>query len=98
MDQAAYPTLESISEVLDILHDKGIKSIDTAKIYSNSEELLGKLHADSRFAIDSKFPGGFRPEPSTPESLVTSLNESLALLQTNQVSFFRNLRLQRPNP
>ncbi|KAI3152085.1 hypothetical protein CBS147325_1888 [Penicillium roqueforti] len=88
MDQAAYPTLESISEVLDILHDKGIKSIDTAKIYSNSEELLGKLHADSRFAIDSKFPGGFRPEPSTPESLVTSLNESLALLQTNQLDIY----------
>ena len=97
MAQAAYPTLESITEVLDILHAKGIQTIDTAKIYDNSEELLGKAHAGSRFAINSKFPGGLGPEPSTPESIVTSLNESLALLQIKQVSFFRNVRLQRPN-
>lgn len=87
MDEVAYPTLESINEVLDILQSNGIKTIDTAKIYKNSEELLGKVHADSRFILDSKYPGGLSPVPSTPESLVTSLNESLAHLQTNQVSF-----------
>ncbi|KAJ5487613.1 hypothetical protein N7530_001913 [Penicillium desertorum] len=70
VDKVSYPTLESISEVLDILHAKGIKNIDTAKRYSNSEELLGKLQAHSRFTIDSKFPGGAGPEPSTPESLL----------------------------
>lgn len=86
MNEAAYPTLESIEEALDILQSNGIKTIDTAKIYNNSEELLGKVHADSRFTIDSKYPGGFSPDPSTPESLVTSLNESLARLQTGQVS------------
>lgn len=87
MDEVSYPTLESINEVLDVLQAKGIKTIDTAKLYNNSEELLGELHADSRFTIDSKYPGGFGPEPSTPESFVTTLNESLALLQTDQVSF-----------
>ncbi|CAI7588789.1 unnamed protein product [Penicillium crustosum] len=88
MDEVAYPTLESINEVLDILQSNDIKTIDTAKIYNNSEELLGKVHADSRFTIDSKYPGGFSPDPSTPESLVTSLNESLARLQTNQLDVY----------
>ncbi|CAG8898053.1 unnamed protein product [Penicillium egyptiacum] len=88
IDKASYPTLESISKILDILHAKGIKNIDTAKRYSDSEELLGKLHADSRFKIDSKFPAGLGAEPSTPESLVTSLNESLALLQTDQLDIY----------
>lgn len=86
MDEVAYPTLESINETFDILQSNGIKTIDTAKLYNNCEELLGKVHADSRFTIDSKYPGGFSPDPSTPESLVTGLNESLARLQTNQVS------------
>ncbi|CAP94794.1 hypothetical protein E8E15_004183 [Penicillium rubens] len=88
VDKVSYPTLESIREVLNILHAKGIKNIDTAKRYGNSEELLGKLQAHSRFTIDSKFPGGAGPEPSTPESLVTSLNESLALLQTDQLDVY----------
>ncbi|KGO77324.1 Aldo/keto reductase [Penicillium italicum] len=88
MDEVSYPTLESINEVLNILQAKGIKTLDTAKIYNNSEELLGKLHADSRFILDSKYPGGFSPEPSTPESFATALNESLARLQTDQLDVY----------
>jgi aflatoxin B1 aldehyde reductase len=88
IDEVAYPTLESIQEVLDILHEKGIKSIDTATIYAGSEKRLGELHAGSRFAIDSKYPGGFGPEPTTSaeESYVANLDKSLSLLQTDQVS------------
>jgi aryl-alcohol dehydrogenase-like predicted oxidoreductase len=86
MDAVSYPTLDSINEVLDILHAKGVKSIDTARIYANSEELLGKVHAGSRFAIDSKLPGGFGTEPFTPETIVSTLKETLTLLQTDQVS------------
>ncbi|KAJ5959934.1 Aldo/keto reductase subgroup [Penicillium vulpinum] len=88
MDEVAYPTLESINEVLDILEAKGIKHIDTAKLYNNSEELLGKIHADSRFTIDSKYPGGFSSEPSTPDSFLADLNRSLALLQTDQLDVY----------
>ncbi|KGO41267.1 Aldo/keto reductase subgroup [Penicillium expansum] len=88
MDEVSYPTLESINEVFDILQAKGITTLDTAKIYNNSEEQLGKLHAESRFTIDSKYPGGFSPEPSTPESFNTILNESLAHLQTNQLDVY----------
>ncbi|KAJ5385022.1 Aldo/keto reductase subgroup [Penicillium concentricum] len=88
MDEVAYPTLESINEVLDILQANGINHIDTAKFYNNSEALLGKIHAESRFTIDSKYPGGFAPEPSTPESFVANLNQSLALLQTAQLDIY----------
>ncbi|KAJ5531547.1 Aldo/keto reductase subgroup [Penicillium freii] len=88
MDEVAYPTLESINEVLDILQANGINHIDTAKYYNNSEELLGKLHAESRFTIDSKYPGGFASEPSTPESFNANLNRSLSLLQTDQLDIY----------
>jgi aflatoxin B1 aldehyde reductase len=87
MDSDSYPTLESINKFLDILHAGGVKTIDTARIYLKSEELLGNVHASSRFAIDSKLPGGFWPEPSTPDTIVSILKETLTLLQTDQVGF-----------
>ncbi|KAJ5163134.1 Aldo/keto reductase subgroup [Penicillium coprophilum] len=88
MDEVAYPNLESINEVFDILQANGIKHIDTAKFYNNSEVLLGNLHAHSRFTIDSKYPGGFGSEPSTPESFTETLDQSLARLQTDQLDIY----------
>ena len=85
MDEVSYPTLESVNEVLDILLARDIKNIDTARIYANSEERLGSVHADSRFAIDSKLPGGFQLEPTTPETVASTLKKTLSLLQTDQV-------------
>ncbi|CAG8141153.1 unnamed protein product [Penicillium salamii] len=87
-DEGAFPTTEAINQFLDVLQARGVKSIDTARIYPDSEERLGNAHADSRFAIDSKYPGGFSPVPSTPESLVSTLKETLALLQTDQLDVY----------
>ena len=84
--EAAAPEPGYIDEALNILHEAGVKNIDTARIYQDSEELLGKAHAHSRFTIDTKYPGGLAPEPSSKESLVETLEESLKLLQTDQVS------------
>ncbi|KAJ5774193.1 hypothetical protein N7457_009089 [Penicillium paradoxum] len=98
MVEASYPTLESINTVLDILHDNGIKSIDTARIYANSEDRLGQVHAGSRFSIDSKHPGGFGPEPFTPESFVETLNTSLDLLQTEQLDVYYIHAPERKRP
>lgn len=86
MDNIALPNVDALNEFLDILQARGVTNIDTARVYANSEERLGAAHADSRFAIDSKYPGGVSQEPSTPESLVSTLQQSLDLLQTDQVS------------
>ncbi|KAJ5327424.1 Aldo/keto reductase subgroup [Penicillium brevicompactum] len=87
MDNIALPEVDALNEFLDILQARGVTNIDTARVYANSEERLG-AHADSRFAIDSKYPGGVSQEPSTPESLVSILQQSLDLLQTDQLDIY----------
>ncbi|CAG7924564.1 unnamed protein product [Penicillium olsonii] len=87
-DKTSFPSTEAINEFLDVLQAKGVNTIDTARIYTGSEERLGTVHAESRFAIDSKYPGAFSPVASTPESLVSNLKETLELLQTKQLDIY----------
>lgn len=79
---------DSIREILDILERKGVRSIDTARLYRESEELLGQVHSSDRFNIDTKLLGGFAPEPTTKESVIESGELSLRLLQTNRVDTY----------
>lgn len=61
MDTVHYATLDPVKEVLDILQKESIESIDTAKIYPNSEDSLGNAGAAERFSIDTKLPGAYSP-------------------------------------
>ncbi|KAJ5547404.1 hypothetical protein N7494_004989 [Penicillium frequentans] len=81
----SYSDLDFITKVLDTVKAGGVESIDTARTYGNSEELLGQVSAASRFAIDTKVPGGFRPELSTKELLISTTETSLNALNTDQV-------------
>ena len=49
----------ALDKVFKILDDGGCKVIDTAALYGDSEQLLGKANAGSRFIIDTKTKGGF---------------------------------------
>lgn len=43
-----------------MLQEKGnVKNIDTAVLYGQSEEILGKAGAGERFTVDTKLKGGF---------------------------------------
>ncbi|KAJ5294313.1 hypothetical protein N7508_009134 [Penicillium antarcticum] len=88
MMEESYPTLESIDAALEILQANGVTSIDTARIYGTSEERLGQIKASSRFAIDTKHPGGFAPEANTQELIGSIANQSLKYLQTDQVDVY----------
>jgi len=55
----------------------GIRIIDTATIYVDSEEILGQLGAAKSHSIDSKYPGGFGPEPSTKEDIIATAEKGL---------------------
>lgn len=81
----AYPSLDSIRELLDMLKAEGIESIDTARSYLNSEELLGQVSASSNFAIHTKALGGINEQPSTKERIMEDAAKSTKLLQTDQV-------------
>lgn len=89
MDVSRLPKgIDTLHELLKVLEEKDIRSIDTGRIYGQSEELLGKVHSSERFKIDTKHPGGFYPKPSTKESIIVTGELSLRLLQTNKVDVY----------
>ncbi|KAK6083889.1 aldehyde reductase [Seiridium cupressi] len=77
------------SGVLNVLEEFGVDTIDTARIYASSEELIGKRGAADRFEIDTKHPGGFAQNtPATKENVIETAEVSLGLLKTDQVHIY----------
>lgn len=81
----AFPTLELLNPVLSALEAAGVKSIDTAEIYGNSEELLGQAKAGERFTFDTKAPGGFKKGTLSNEGVKKSAATSLKRLGVDKV-------------
>ncbi|KAL2811363.1 Aldo/keto reductase [Aspergillus granulosus] len=88
LNDISNPSLADVESTLDKLHELQIKNIDTAVIYDNSEEYLGQSHASHRFAISTKYPCGFLPNGSSKEDLLSSAEESLRKLQTDQLDVY----------
>ncbi|KAK2606868.1 hypothetical protein N8I77_005591 [Diaporthe amygdali] len=82
------PSVDEVREYLDLLEEVGIKVIDTAAVYGDSEKFLGETKAASRFTIDTKNPGAMNPEPSTKDVVVAAGKESLKKLATSQVDVY----------
>lgn len=82
---------DQVRNTLNILKEGGVKKIDTGYTYGDSEECLGRAHAASEFAIDTKNPGGLSPDPSVSkkDGVLNIIKQSLARLQTNQVRHYR---------
>jgi aflatoxin B1 aldehyde reductase len=80
-----WSTAEQVEEFLQVLERNNVKAIDTAQIYSTSEDLLGQTNASKRFIIDTKFAGGFSGG-SSKEQVIKVGNESLQKLATDSVS------------
>ncbi|KAL5521503.1 hypothetical protein ACEPAF_2251 [Sanghuangporus sanghuang] len=87
-------------KVLDAAYDAGCKHWDTANVYGDSEELLGKWFKRtgkrSEIFLASKF--GFDPFPNidgTPENAKKTLEEALKKLQTDYIDLYY---LHRPDP
>lgn len=87
---ASLDSPERVRNTLDILKESGVEKIDTGYTYGDSEECLGRAHASSEFAVDTKNPGGLSPDPSVSkrEGVLGIIKQSLARLQTDQVSHF----------
>ncbi|TLD33448.1 hypothetical protein PspLS_01552 [Pyricularia sp. CBS 133598] len=79
-------TVEETKSWLDTIEKTGIKIIDTAEAYGQSEALLGAAGAPSRFTIDTKVLGGIGPNPSTAEVVIESGKKSLKNLGTDKVN------------
>ncbi|KAG0650169.1 Oxidoreductase sirO [Hyphodiscus hymeniophilus] len=79
---------DKVEEVFKALEDYGVKIIDTAQAYGTSEDVLGQTGAASRFAIDTKYPGGLIPNDATTELVIEGGKESLKKLKAGSVDVF----------
>ncbi|KAJ7239799.1 NADP-dependent oxidoreductase domain-containing protein [Mycena haematopus] len=84
----SFPDEESIEKVYQLLEEGGCNIIDTARIYGNSEEWLGKTGAGKRFIIDSKAPGGFIPGSGTSVTIPQFAKETVELLNIKSVDVY----------
>lgn len=74
------------ADILNVLEKEGVKYIDTAATYGESEEWMGQAHAASRFIIDTKYPGGQKMNPTTKEDVIQVAEESLRKPKADSVS------------
>ncbi|KAJ7809083.1 aldehyde reductase [Mycena olivaceomarginata] len=78
----------SIEQLYKLLEEGGCDTIDTARIYFDSEVWLGKTGAGKRFTIDSKTPGGGVPGTSTGEGILQHAKETVERLQVKSVDVY----------
>lgn len=79
----------SLGLFLGKLADHGVRKIDTAQSYGNSEETLGKVEAGKTFTIDTKWsPPSFTEAVgpwATRDNIVHSAEESIRKLGVEKV-------------
>ncbi|KAJ4504156.1 hypothetical protein HRR83_008598 [Exophiala dermatitidis] len=85
-----------VKKAFSTLEAHGVKKLDTAQLYGNSEQRLGELKAGERFVIDTKWVGGFTGHGwATKDNIVNSAKESIQKLGVKQVDIFY---LHSPDP
>ncbi|KAL3477659.1 NADP-dependent oxidoreductase domain-containing protein [Aspergillus californicus] len=87
-NETAFGGLETMKEALAFLKSEGVKIIDTAAMYADSEEVLGKLGAAKEFTIHSKYPGGVAPTPSTTEGIIAVAEAGLKKLNLDSFDVY----------
>ncbi|KAJ7057717.1 Aldo keto reductase [Mycena amicta] len=78
-------------KILDAAHAAGCTFWDTAQIYNDSEELLGKCAAENAQTFSSQTKCGFNPDLTlngSPENVHRTADESLRKLGVDQIDLF----------
>ena len=81
-----FPNTPMIEELYQLLKEGGCDTIDTARLYSNSEEWIGKTHGGDHFIIDSKTPGGAVVGGSDSAGILQHAKETVEKLGVKNVS------------
>lgn len=84
----AFADDELIGKLYNVLLENGCHTIDTARLYANSEEIMGTTFAGKKFTIDTKTPGGFIPGQCTGETILNHARESIKKLGIPQMDIF----------
>ncbi|KAL5332455.1 NADP-dependent oxidoreductase domain-containing protein [Aspergillus crustosus] len=92
--ETAFDGSAAQKQALVLLSSAGITKIDSAVVYGNNESILGQINAAKTHAIDSKYPGGLSPEPSTKEAIIAT---ALKGLENTKADFFDVYYLHAPD-
>jgi len=85
----AFTDAESLKGVFKVLQDNGVKNIDTAQLYGESETILGQANAGDHFIIDTKSKGGFDAGNALkPEVLSKLAHESFEKVKVKKFDIF----------
>ncbi|KAL6405266.1 putative aldehyde reductase [Ilyonectria robusta] len=76
---------EDVVAYLDALAVGGVKEIDSAQVYGDSELILGNNGASNRFDISTKIPGAISPGSFRREEVVGRTHQSLERLRIAQL-------------
>lgn len=79
-----YTSAEQVEELLQLLKKEGVSTIDTARLYQGSEELIGSAASHGDFIIDTKVLGGFKPGSVTKNAVVSDVQNSLDRVKIDQ--------------
>jgi aryl-alcohol dehydrogenase-like predicted oxidoreductase len=84
-NQLGKPTLEESFEILNIAFDNGIRILDTAEAYGNSQEVIGlfhKKHPNKKFKVITKLAADHKLEA---KSFKNHLNQNIEKLNSDQL-------------
>ncbi|KAF3935158.1 hypothetical protein ABW20_dc0106309 [Dactylellina cionopaga] len=77
-----------VVDLLDLLWNLGVKNLDTAQVYGQSEATLGKVNISQRdFIVDTKHGAGFRKGTATVEGILNHGQEARKILGPIDVYF-----------
>ncbi|KAJ9608851.1 hypothetical protein H2200_006622 [Cladophialophora chaetospira] len=67
---------KDLEATYDLISMYGVKQLDTAQLYGESERRLGETNAGARFSIDTKWLAGWTPGMATKDGIITTAKES----------------------
>ncbi|KAF1998173.1 Aldo/keto reductase [Amniculicola lignicola CBS 123094] len=95
MSVGSFKTNELVAEALAALKKQGVTTIDTARLYTGSEELIGQAADRKDFIIDTKLVGGFAPGSIKKDAIIADTQDSIKRVQIDQ---FDILYIHSPDP
>ncbi|KAF2827125.1 Aldo/keto reductase [Ophiobolus disseminans] len=95
-EMGKFKTEESREKVVDLLLERGVTTLDTARLYPGSEVAIGALEKRTQFTIDTKLEGGFSTAGHiTKDNVIKDAQDSLERVGIKQ---FDILYIHAPDP
>lgn len=84
-----FNTPAAVQDLFSGLLEVGITRLDSAQLYGDCEDLLGKSNVSARgFVIDGKHPGGWVPGSLVPDNITASLHSTLKCLGVDKLDTY----------